>query len=472
MINKLSPVLSLLQVITLLFLCYVIFFHHLGEFSIRLWDEGRNGVNAVEMVETNNWIVTQFRHQPDLWNVKPPLHIWVVAIFFKLFGVSELSLRLPSAISATLTIFIMYFFCHHFLKNKWIGFLSGLIILSSMGFPDTHIGRTGDYDALLVLMSTVGVLTTFLYTVSSEKRYLYLAATFWVLSFMTKGIAGLLLLPGILLYFLTFNRDKLVNKHLLLLVILSLATISVFLSIREASSAGYINAVLEYEFFGRYSQDLANRQEGFLYYWNLLSTFRYQKWIYFAAISPVAYFLIKDSLLRKFVIFGYTSSFFYFIIISTSATKQFWYDAQLYPIMSLLVAILIIALIQRTPFLIRLAPIIVLCFYLQRYIRTNIAYIHRPDLDKQNPCIQYGYLFRDKKIDFSEFAGIHIDNSCSAIQFYLDKNKLLRKDLSEIVPGDKILSCDPGTINQINGIFANKLIFDNHNGCLGLEIVK
>ncbi len=71
----LKNILDIIFIFSILILCYIIFFRHLGEFTIRIWDEGRNATNALEMLKTGNPIVTYFNGQPDMWNVKPPLHI-------------------------------------------------------------------------------------------------------------------------------------------------------------------------------------------------------------------------------------------------------------------------------------------------------------------------------------------------------------------------------------------------------------
>ena len=53
---------DLILVIGLVGLCYLTFFHHLGEFSIRLWDEGRNAVNAVEMLANKKDSIPPRKH--------------------------------------------------------------------------------------------------------------------------------------------------------------------------------------------------------------------------------------------------------------------------------------------------------------------------------------------------------------------------------------------------------------------------
>ena len=127
--------LDLLFLLILISLCFLFFFNGLGDYSVRKWDEARNGINALEMMRSGQLFVTTFN---------------------KVFGVSELALRFPSALAATLTVGAMYLFAARILQSKLIGFLSGLIILSAFGFSDIHIGRSGDYDALLTFLTFVG----------------------------------------------------------------------------------------------------------------------------------------------------------------------------------------------------------------------------------------------------------------------------------------------------------------------------
>lgn len=40
---------------------------------LRLWDESRNAVSAIEMYETQDWLVSIVDYVPDNWDLKPPL---------------------------------------------------------------------------------------------------------------------------------------------------------------------------------------------------------------------------------------------------------------------------------------------------------------------------------------------------------------------------------------------------------------
>lgn len=469
--SKLNKI-DIFFVFGLVLLCYLTFFHHLGEFSIRLWDEGRNAVNAVEMLANKNWLVTHFNWQPDMWNVKPPLHIWIVALFFKIFGISELSLRLPSAISASVIVLGIYGVGKFILKNRWIGLLGSLILLSSMGFSEIHIGRTGDYDAMLTMWIFGAIIFSFLYLEKRQRKNLFLAGLFWLLAVMTKGVAGLMMLPAVLIYCLITGKlfSVLKDKYFWLTLVAMILVVAGYYLGREYFNPGYLRAVWAEEFIGRYQRDVGSGGANFWYYWKLMASFRFQKWIYFVPASIFGYFLSKEKKVKNWILLSYLATVSYFMIISGSETKQYWYDAQLYPLASLLAASLIVLILGKIHWIVRWIPIIILMFYMQRYIRTNLAYIHRPDLDKDNSCLKYGYLFRDKSIDKSGFSIVHGDNTCFALHFYIDQNKLMRKDIGSVVSGDKILSCDNGTVESIKKAYKSKNIFVSQNGCVGLEV--
>ncbi len=93
----------------LLVLIYFPIFLHLTYMPIRMWDESITGVNAIEMASNHHYFVTYIDGHPDMYNCKPPLLLWCIVLSIKIFGFSELALRLPSAIAALLLC--IYLFC-------------------------------------------------------------------------------------------------------------------------------------------------------------------------------------------------------------------------------------------------------------------------------------------------------------------------------------------------------------------------
>ena len=151
-------------------LCCLPLFLHLDVAPLHLWDESRQAVNALEMLENGNWLVTHYQGEPDLWNTKPPLLIWLQVLCFKIFGVGVLGVRLPSALAGLATTLLLFFFCKNYLKNQLLGFCSALVLLTTQGFISNHVTRTGDYDSLLTLWTTLTVFLFFAWINSTHPR--------------------------------------------------------------------------------------------------------------------------------------------------------------------------------------------------------------------------------------------------------------------------------------------------------------
>jgi 4-amino-4-deoxy-L-arabinose transferase-like glycosyltransferase len=93
----LSRIFWLIAIVATLYFCY---FRQLGVVGLMGPDEPRYAWIARDMMESGDWITPRLYGSP--WFEKPPLYYWGAALSFKLFGVSETSARLPSAISALL----------------------------------------------------------------------------------------------------------------------------------------------------------------------------------------------------------------------------------------------------------------------------------------------------------------------------------------------------------------------------------
>ena len=139
----------------LLLLLIFSFLYNLGFIPIRIWDEGRTATNALNMYLNGNWIVTYFDGMPDMWNTKPPLLIWLQVISMNVFGVSEWAVRFPSAMASILTGLVLWIFSTRYFNKPWLGFLAGAVFASTYPFIYNHAGRTGDFDELLTLFTTI-----------------------------------------------------------------------------------------------------------------------------------------------------------------------------------------------------------------------------------------------------------------------------------------------------------------------------
>lgn len=331
---------------TLLFLLltYFVLFNHLGRQSIRLWDESRVALNAYEMYQNGYSVVTTFNGEPDMWNVKPSLLAWFQVTSMKAFGVSEFSLRLPSAIFGFLTCCLLMFLSIKYLESYWLGLFAVLILLSSRGFVDLHRVRNAEYESTLVFFTTLYALCFFLYTELKEEKnkrlFLNLAFLGLTLAVLTKGIAGLLITPGILIYIIYKKqlRQTLLRRQTYINIVLFLAGVLGFYFLREYHNEGYVATVWYEEIAGRYKGVTEANSSSFNYYFKRFFELNFNNWYPFLIGGTIVVFLWKNSRFRNLVIYCLLVSLVFLFVITGSGTHYGWYDMPIYPLLSLVTA--------------------------------------------------------------------------------------------------------------------------------------
>lgn len=318
-------------------------FVRLDALSLRQWDEARRAVNAFEMYENGNWIVTHFDGEPEMWGTKPPLLIWLQTTCMHLFGVGELAVRLPSALAGLATAFLLFFFSRSVLKKPEVGLLAVLILLTSRGYVSEHVTRSGDFDALLTLWETAYLFTFFILLERPReewRKWLLWFGLFVGLAGITKGIAGLFFLPGCFLYAI-YRRSLwplFQTRAAWGAIGLALSIILGFYLTREYFNPGYLAAVGENELWGRYLVTQGGHKHGFWHYFEGLATEKFLPWIYFL---PLGWWFAyrQKGLLGRLAILTTATCLFLLLLLSSAETKIIWYMAPVYPSLSLLVAI-------------------------------------------------------------------------------------------------------------------------------------
>lgn len=339
-------------------------FWRLGQLPLVLWDESRLANNALEMSRTGLDIVTTYAGLPDLWNTKPPLLIWLIAGAFSLFGHSELALRLPSAIAALFTVLAVAAACRKVTGSRYAGLGAGVILLTTVGFVGPHVARTGDYDALLTCFSTLTVIGCF--TIFSGLRQdvrprlalLLVTAMAVCGALLTKGIGGLLILPGIAFAGLASGALLKAVRYPRILIVATLpfATVAFYYVAREMTEPGYLSMVWMNELGGRYGSALEGHREPFAFYLTQL----FGLWgpgnseLYLQSASPwssLALVLLplslRDPQLKESARFLAVVIATFLLVISASATKIAWYVAPAYPLIAMLAAINVCAVYRR-----------------------------------------------------------------------------------------------------------------------------
>jgi len=174
-------------------------FGWLGIADVNEWDEARNGANAWEMLRRGDPVNLWYAGEPDTWNAKPPLNIWLIAVSYKLFGYNEWALRLPSAICGLL-FFAVFFRIVRRMSDATVAAISCGILFCCKAVISHHVFRTGDFDGPLVLFVTSAIYF-FLRFLEGGKGWTALATgTALGFAYWTKGPVAFILLPGMLGY--------------------------------------------------------------------------------------------------------------------------------------------------------------------------------------------------------------------------------------------------------------------------------
>ena len=92
--------------------------------------DGGHAIVAREMLERGDFAVMHMNGVR--WLEKAPLHYWLVAVSYALFGESAFTTRLPLALSVAGLVLMVYFFGRHFFGER-AGFYAGLAICTGIG---------------------------------------------------------------------------------------------------------------------------------------------------------------------------------------------------------------------------------------------------------------------------------------------------------------------------------------------------
>lgn len=337
-----SPKNNLLFYGLLIIIIAIPVFGALDKLPIRLWDESRLATNAYEMSKgATNFLIPTFDYAPDMWNTKPPFLIWIQSLMIKLIGFNPLALRIPIALAIAFTTLALFRFLKKFSGEYVWAFIASIIFISNFGIIREHVSRTGDYDALLILFTTLSSLSIFQYTQTKRNKFIFLFFGFLFLAVLTKSIAGLLFLPAIAIYLLI--RKELIpllkNKWFHLGFLVFLTPVLGYYLLREHYNPGYWRAVMQNELGGRYLSTLEDHKEPFGFYFNLIVEQRFSYWFVLFVIGTIIGLANKNKKVRNLILFLTMNIVIFFLIISIGQTKLLWYDAPIYSFMAIIASL-------------------------------------------------------------------------------------------------------------------------------------
>lgn len=333
---------TLVPILCLMGLLYFLFFFHLGSYSLFDMDEPRYAEAAREMVESGNWITPTFNY--DLRFDKPVFFYWLIAIAYKLFGVSEFSARLFSAISASMMVLLTYGFARFWVSPRF-GLLSALVLATSMEV--IGLARMSVTDMTLSFFMTATTLTLFLVAHHSRKWWL-VAGILSGLAVLTKGPVGIVV-PGAILVLYAMVTGRL--KHCFftpwfaaaLAACVAVAIPWYILAYLENGKI-FLDALFLHN-FTRYSDVVSGHDQPW-YFYSLVLIAGFLPWsvflpasltYWFKQLKTKGAFLSGDTpMLANMVLFAALWAVFVFVFFSVAQTKLLTYILPMFPALALL----------------------------------------------------------------------------------------------------------------------------------------
>ncbi|MGK0286518.1 MAG: 4-amino-4-deoxy-L-arabinose transferase-like glycosyltransferase [Salibacteraceae bacterium] len=269
----------------------------------QVWDEARNGMNAVALLENGDFLNLHYAGEYDNWHLKPSFYSWVLALSMKVFGANLFALRLPNTIAA---IFIFYFVFRivNLFKSRQFAFLVVLILLSVRGLLGNHVSRTADIDGVLLFTMLGGLYCFLRYTLSYSQKYIYISSLFFSLALLLKGVNVGIYIFGLLLYLFwtkkasTFFSRREVWFATMLGILFPFVVYGILLHFFDPVGS-ILDKALVLDIFNRFSgvkKDASDTVSIFFFFQYLDVRFNIWNYVFYLGIATVLYRLYKSYL--------------------------------------------------------------------------------------------------------------------------------------------------------------------------------
>ncbi|HNS16841.1 MAG TPA: glycosyltransferase family 39 protein [Bacteroidales bacterium] len=205
---------------------------------LNLWDERFHALVAKNLMAHpfkptlyDDPVVTMAYDRWDryhIWLHKQPLFLWQIALSFKIFGVSEFSVRIPSAVLGTFLVLAGYR-SGKLLVSKRTGFITGILIVTSLYFLELVAGRqeVDHNDVSFVVYISLSIWALIEYNFSGKRGWILLVGLFSGMAILCKWLTGLLVYLGWLVLILQDLKSR--YREFLLVFAALLVTVAVAL---------------------------------------------------------------------------------------------------------------------------------------------------------------------------------------------------------------------------------------------------
>jgi 4-amino-4-deoxy-L-arabinose transferase-like glycosyltransferase len=323
-------------------------FFRLDREIVTEWDESLYAISAAETAAHGHWIGTTFRGELDYYNTKPPLNVWMIAATFRVLGVSLLTLRLPSALAAWMTVLVLYAWSRRAFGAR-TAFLAAVVLSTTFGFIYVHSGRSANTDAPFTLLLLLVVVT--LWSAAARPWRLVWLGPALAAIFLLRGTA--VLMPISLIAAVEAIAGRPLRRRLpplMCAVVLAAIPSLLWAHARwQLDGTVFLRRMVAYDLLARATAPLEGHHGSALYYLNVLQKDQYD-WLLAAAAAILLvrppWALARAQLgawfpgaYRRALILGWAG--ITLLVPTVMRTKVAWYLNPFFPAFALLLGLLL-----------------------------------------------------------------------------------------------------------------------------------
>lgn len=308
-----------------------------GNNSLMAHDEGLYAIRARVMFDSGEWV-----HPWASPHHKTPGIYWIIAVFYKLFGVNDFSVRLPSMILGTLSIFILYEIGRIILDKKIAWLAAAIFSVEFLWLQYCRLGTPDVSMVFLVLSAILLLLKAELYPKHYSKRYFtqyntlcFLGGLCFGLALLVRSLMVVLPIIALLPYFISSSRRHglLKNPTFYFGFIIGLIPTVVWLWLSYLHyGSGSISQLLNF------ALRISSKERGgngiIFYMWNVPA--KSFPWFFFALLG-LFIIIRRPSAKYKSILVGFPVILF--TEISLVSTRLSHYSLCLFPFIALLAAV-------------------------------------------------------------------------------------------------------------------------------------
>lgn len=330
----------------LAFIALYIIFYNLGKAPLDNWDEAWYGEMTKNMLAAHDFIILHW-NKSVLFD-KAPMYMWITIFFSTFLGLSEFSLRLTSALSGIIVIFLVIWYVY-----KKYGLIPSLVAYSSITLNNVFIfrARSGNLDSFPTLL----IVISYFVIISKHKYRLPILAFLFACIYLTRTAFVFFPFSIFIFHELLFRREDILHqaKKYILFLIFFLALTGWWIL------AGYLregNTFVQYYVFHSDQNTARVSLQNFKLDYFMYTYYSLQRRLFYLFIIGLIFLLVKIK--RPEYLLQILFAISLLVLLTFSHRTDNWYLTPSMPFWSMIIGYAIYVIIKLLkPF--KIAPLII-----------------------------------------------------------------------------------------------------------------